>query len=158
MAAIIRSCDIAGLTKVNCPTSVARQRFDKARLGGWEQLREHAEIVAAGGANPQHCVHLDADHVAVRRKPQLTLAGKQHLPSFMLLPADQGVLAVGAGPPVGSRFASGAGQVVVAAGSAVLGPSAGLKVPEAEGPNPFFAALSSTWRSVNSWKKRSPTG
>jgi hypothetical protein len=24
--------------------------------------------------------------------------------------------------------------------------------------HPFFAAFSSTWRSVNSWKKRSPTG
>jgi hypothetical protein len=31
-------------------------------------------------------------------------------------------------------------------------------VPAAEGPKAFFAALSSTWRSVNSWKNRSPTG
>jgi hypothetical protein len=28
----------------------------------------------------------------------------------------------------------------------------------AEGPDPFFAAFSSTWRSVNSWKNRSPMG
>ena len=76
----------------------------------------------------------------------------------MLLAADQGVLAVGAEPPVGSGLASGAGQAVVAAGSAVFGPSARLEVPAAEGPDPFFAAFSSTWRSVNSWKKRSPTG
>ena len=76
----------------------------------------------------------------------------------MLLKADQSVLAVGAEPSVGSGLASGAGQVVIAAGSAVFGPSAGLEMPAAEGPEPFFAAFSNTWRSVNSWKKRSPTG
>jgi hypothetical protein len=68
------------------------------------------------------------------------------------------MLAVGAEPFVVSRFTSGAGQVVVAAGPAVVGPSAGLEVPAAESPQPFFAALRSTCRSVNSWKKRSPTG
>jgi hypothetical protein len=76
----------------------------------------------------------------------------------MLLPADQDVLAVGAALSVGSGLASGAGQAVVAAGSAVVGPSARLEVPAAEGPDPFFAAFNSTWRSVNSWKNRSPTG
>jgi hypothetical protein len=75
-----------------------------------------------------------------------------------MLMADQSVLAVGAEPSVGSGLASGARQVVVAAGAAVLGPSAGVEVPAAESPDPFFAAFSSTWRSVNSWKKRSPTG
>jgi hypothetical protein len=49
----------------------------------------------------------------------------------MLLAADQGVLAVGAEAPVGSGLASGTGQGVVAAGPAVLGPSAGLEVPAA---------------------------
>jgi hypothetical protein len=77
---------------------------------------------------------------------------------LVLLAADQGVLAVGAEAAVSSGLASGAGEVVVAAGSAVLGPSARLEVPAAEGPDPFFAAFSSTWRSVNSWKNRSPTG
>jgi hypothetical protein len=96
--------------------------------------------------------------VAARRKPQLALAGEEYVPRLMLLPADQDVLAVGTEPSGGSRFASGAGQAVVAAGSAVVGPSARLEVPAAEGPQPFFAAFSSTWRSVNSWKKRSPTG
>ena len=96
--------------------------------------------------------------MAARREPQLALAGEEHVPGFVLLPANQGVLAVGAEPPVGSWLASGTGQGVVAAGSAILGPSAGLEVPAAEGPQPFFAALSSTWRSVNSWKNRSPTG
>jgi hypothetical protein len=47
----------------------------------------------------------------------------------------QGVLAVGAELSVGSGFASGAGQVVVAAGPAVFGPSARLEVPAAEGPD-----------------------
>jgi hypothetical protein len=68
------------------------------------------------------------------------------------------VLAVGTEPSVGSGLAPGAGQAFVSAGSAVLGPSAGLEMPAAEGPKPFFAEFSSTWRSVNSWKKRSPTG
>jgi hypothetical protein len=38
------------------------------------------------------------------------------------------------------------------------GPSARLEVPAAEGPQTFFAAFSSTCRSVNSRKNRSPTG
>jgi hypothetical protein len=76
----------------------------------------------------------------------------------MLMPADQSVLAVGAEPSVGSGLASGAGQSVIATGVAVFGPSARLEVPAAEGPDPFFAAFSSTWPNVNFWKKRSPTG
>ena len=52
----------------------------------------------------------------------------------VLLLADQGVLAVGAEPPVGSGLTAGAGQVVVGAGPAVFGPSARLEVPAAEGP------------------------
>ena len=68
----------------------------------------------------------------------------------MLLLADQGVLVEGAEPPIGSKLASGAGQSGVAAGSAILGPSARLEMPAAEGPEPFFAAFNSTWRSVNS--------
>jgi hypothetical protein len=62
----------------------------------------------------------------------------------MLLLADQGVLSIGAEPPVGSGFASGAGQTVVATGLAVFGPSTRLEVPAAESPDPFFAAFSST--------------
>ena len=103
-------------------------------------------------------MHVDPDYVSTRGEPHLPLAGEQHVPGLMLLPADQGVLAVGAEPPVGSWFALGAGEAVVAAGSAVFGPSARLEMPAAESPHPFFAALSSTWRSVNSWKNRSPTG
>jgi hypothetical protein len=62
----------------------------------------------------------------------------------MLLAADQGVFAVGATLPVGAGLASGAGQAVVAAGSAVFGPAARLKMPAAESPDAFFAAFSST--------------
>jgi hypothetical protein len=96
--------------------------------------------------------------VAARRQPDLPLTGEQHVPGFMLLTADQGVLAVGAALSIGSGSASGAGELFLLAGPTVFGPSAGLEMPAAEGPQPFFAALSSTCRRVNSWKKRSPTG
>jgi hypothetical protein len=76
----------------------------------------------------------------------------------MFLVTDQGVVRVGAEPAVGSGLAPGAGEAVVVAGSAIFGPSMRLEMLAAEGPHPFYAAFSSTWRSVNSWKKRSPTG
>jgi hypothetical protein len=57
----------------------------------------------------------------------------------VLLQINQGVLAIGAGPPVGSGLASGTRQAVVAAGSTVLGPSARLELPAAEGPYPFLS-------------------
>jgi hypothetical protein len=103
---------------------VGAQRLDKACLGRWHQLREHGKVAATRRGQLERCTHIDTDHVAARREPQLALAGDKHLPSLMLLAADQSVLAVGAEPTVGSGLASGAGQVVVAAGSAVLGPSA----------------------------------
>jgi hypothetical protein len=139
-------------------TLAGTQRIDQTRLGRGQQFREHTEVRAAGSADLQRCVHVDAGHVAARCEPQLALAGEQHMPGFMLLSADQGVLSIGAELPVGSGLASGAGQAVVSAGLAVFGPSARLEMPAAEGPYPFFAAFSSTWRSVNSWKNRSPTG
>ena len=114
--------------------------------------------MAAGCREGERSDHVDPDQVAARGKPQLALAGEQHVPGLVLLPSDQGVLAVGAELSVGSGLASGAGEAFFAAGSAVFGPSARLEVPAAESPDPFFAAFSSTWRSVNSWKNRSPTG
>ena len=113
--------------------------------------------MVAGSRDPERSIHIDADHMTARREPQLALAGEQRTAGLMLLTADQGMLAVGAELPVGSGLASGAGQAVVAAGPAVLGPSARLEVPAAEGPSSFFAAFNSTWRSVASWK-RSPSG
>ena len=51
---------------------------------------------------------------------QLALARDQHVPGFMLLATDHGVLAVRAEPTFGSGFSSGTGQVVVSASLAVL--------------------------------------
>ena len=134
------------------------QRLDQTGLRRWKELRESNQVVVASCGELKRSVHVDADHVAAWREPQLSLAGHQHAPGLVLLNADQGVLAVGTGASSGSGLASGAGEVVVAAGSAVFGPSTKLEVPAAEGPQPFFAAFSSTWRSVNSWNNRSPTG
>ena len=151
MAVSGQSADIPGtLSRPAIPKSIATQRFDQPRLSGWQQFRERGEVTAASRSKLERGMHVDANHVPARREPQLPLARKQHLPGFMLLLADQGVLAVRAEPPVGSRLSSGAGQVVFPAGFAVLGPSTGLEVPAAEGPDPFFAAFSNTWRRVNS--------
>ena len=68
-------------------------------------------------------------------EPQLALAGEQHLPGLVLLSADQGVLAVGAELSVGTVPASGAREPFLLASPAVLGPSARLEVPAAEGPD-----------------------
>ena len=147
-----RSGDIVDTNQSHHPDLDRSQCFDQTRLGRRHQLREHRDVMAAGGAKRECGAHLDADHVPARRKAQLALTGEEHVPRLVLLPADQGVRAVGAEPSVGSRFTSGAGEVVVAAGSAVFGPSTRLEVPAAEGPDPFFAAFSNTWRSVNSWR------
>ena len=91
--------------------------------------------MAAGGADLESSVHVDAGDVPARREPQLSVAAEQHVPGLMLLLADQGVLAVGAEPPVGAALAPGAGQAALSAGPAVVGPSAWLEVPAAEGPD-----------------------
>jgi hypothetical protein len=117
------------------PNSIATQRLNQSCLGRRQQFRKHSEVGAAGGTDLQRRVHIDTDHVPARGEPELALAGEQRVPGFMLLAADQGVLAVGAEPSVGSRFTSAAGQVGVSAGSAIFGPSAGLEVPAAEGPD-----------------------
>jgi hypothetical protein len=138
------------LIKVHFPGSVSRQRLDQASLGRRQQLREDLEAAAPSGSEAERRVNIDADDMPAWGEPQLALAGEEHIPSLMLLAADQGVLAVGAEPSVGSGLASGAGQSVIATGVAVFGPSALLEVPAAESPDAFFAAFSSTWRSVNS--------
>ena len=94
--------------------------------------------MAAGCREGERSDHVDPDQVAARGKPQLALAGQQHFQGLMLLAGDQGVLAVKAEAPVGSKLASRAGQAVVMAGSAVFGPSGGLEVPAAEGHDPFL--------------------
>jgi hypothetical protein len=104
------------------------QRVDETHFGRLQQLREYGEVRAAGGADPQRCIHVKGYDLPARRQPQLALAGEQHVLRLMLLPADQGVLVVGAEPPVGSGFVSGAGKAVVAPGPVVPEPSARLVV------------------------------
>jgi hypothetical protein len=111
------------------------ERLDQAGLRRRQQFREHGEVVAAGGADPQRRVPINAAHVAAWREPQLALAGEQHVPRLMFLAADQGVLAIGAEAPVSSGLASGTGQVVFSAGLAVFGPSTRPEVPAAESPD-----------------------
>jgi hypothetical protein len=120
------------------PALLDAQRLDQTRLGRRQQLREHGEVEAACGAQPEGGAHVDAKDAPARREPQLAVAGEQNIPGLVLLSADQGVLPVGAESPVGSRFASGAGQAAVAAGSTVFGPSTGLEVPAAEGLTRFL--------------------
>jgi hypothetical protein len=91
--------------------------------------------MAAGGRKPERPVHVDADDMAARRQPHLSLAGDQHLPRLVLLQAHQGVLAVGAEPSAGAGFSSGTGQAIVTAGPAVFGHSTRLEMPAAEGPD-----------------------
>jgi hypothetical protein len=119
----------------NPATVAGTYRLDQPGLGRREQLREHSNIVTARGREAERRVHVDADYVPARREPQLALAGAQHIPGFVFLPADQGMLAVGAEPSVCSRLTAGARQPVVAAGPTVFGPSARLEVPAAEGPD-----------------------
>jgi len=58
---------------------VGAQRLDHAGLGSRQQFREHSEVEATGGGEAERGVHVDADHVAARRQPQLALAGEQHV-------------------------------------------------------------------------------
>jgi hypothetical protein len=44
--------------------------------------------VAASFGEPERSIHVDADHVSAWREPELTLAGKEHIPGLMLLAAD----------------------------------------------------------------------
>ena len=158
--AVGRRPDVGGrYSSFNGAVRVDAQRLHQARFSRRQQLREHHEVVAAGRCYPERWVHVDPDHRAARREPQRALAGEQHVPGLMLLRSDQGVLAVGAEPSVwlpGSP--RGAGECVVAPGSLIFGASTRLEMPAAEGSEPFFAAFSNTWRTVNSWKNRSPIG
>ena len=79
--------------------SFATQRFDDTSLRRREQLRKHSEVGAAGGGELECGVIINPDHMSTWRQPQLTLAGEQHIPGFMFLAADQGVLAVGPESP-----------------------------------------------------------
>jgi predicted permease len=58
---------------------VAPHRLRQTSLRSRQQLREHREVGAAGGAKLERSVHVNADHVTARRQPQLPLAGEEHL-------------------------------------------------------------------------------
>jgi hypothetical protein len=73
---------------------VGAQGLDQARLRRGKQLREPSEVAVTSRRQSQRGIQIDAYHVAARREPQLTLAGEQRLPGFMLLPVDRGVLAI----------------------------------------------------------------
>jgi hypothetical protein len=72
-------------------------------------------------------VHVDADHVAARRQPDLPLACGQDILRLVLLPAEQGVLAVGAEPSVSPWFASRAGRPSSRQARQYSGPPPGWK-------------------------------
>jgi hypothetical protein len=132
MAAVRARPDVGGAVQASMgPISFGAQSLDQTRLGRRQQLREHGEVEAACGAQPEGGAHVDAEDVSGRREPQLVLAGDQHVPGLVLLATDQSVLAVRAEPSVGSGFASGTGQPFLFAGPAVVGPSARLEMPAA---------------------------
>jgi hypothetical protein len=115
---------------------VGAQRLDKARLGRRQQLRQHGEVTAANRSELERGMYVDLNYAPARREPQVALAGEQDLPCLVLLMANQGMLSIGAEPAVGSRLASGAGQAVISARSAVFGPSTWPEMPAAEGLDP----------------------
>src|SRR5918994_1699073 len=79
-----------------------RQRLDEPSLRRRQQLGKYGGTVASGSGELECSIHVNPYHVAARGEPQLPLAGEQDVPGFVLLSTDQGVLAVGAEPPVGS--------------------------------------------------------
>ena len=67
------------------PNSIATHRLDQTCLCRGQQLREHGEVAVPGGGQAERGAHVDADHMAARREPQLALAGEQHVPRLVLL-------------------------------------------------------------------------
>jgi hypothetical protein len=55
---------------------VREQRLDQTCVGRRQELREHCEVITAGGAQPERGAHVDANDVPARRQPQLALAGE----------------------------------------------------------------------------------
>ena len=77
-----------------------------------QQLGKRGEVAATSRGQPERRTDIDLDHMHARCEPHLALAGEQDVPGFMLLPADRGMLAVGAEPPVCSTLAPGTGEAV----------------------------------------------
>lgn len=125
--------------------------FKKPDLGRWEKLGRDVTGHAGRVGESQEGIHVEADDPASRREPQLVLAVEDDPPDRVLFGQYRLVLPVRTPLTGQSDAAAGTRRAVVCAGSAVARPSALPEVPSAEGPDAFFAALSSTCRSVNSW-------
>ena len=134
------------------------QCFEHAGLGGGEQLAQGIEVVATGSGQFEGDAEIEAKHVAGGADAEMILDTAHDLPNLMLFERLCRVLPVGAeqeawsgGAATGitktsvqADTASGAGDALLSAALAVLRPSARPEVPAAEGPDAFFAALSST--------------
>ena len=119
--------------------------FDQTRLRRLKQLRNDGEVMTSGFGDVECHAQINAEHMAGCGQPQLPEAGLQDVPGLVLFVRDQGVLASGA-LLAAVRFT----VPRLGAGFAVSRPSARLEVPEAESPDAFFAAVSSTCLRVNS--------
>ena len=125
-------------------------------LGGRQEFRKNSRVEAPGPPDVEHRRLVEPDDLTRRPDAQLTAMLADQQKDRLLFFRPGRVLPVGTAFSSAYAFVLGAGASFVAAPFAVVGPSA--EVPAAESPNPFFAAVSSTCRRVNSWKNRSPTG
>ena len=125
-------------------------RLDQPRLGRLQQFGDDGLIEAARPGDAERRGHVDAEHPAGRHDAELSEGGGEHLPGLVFLQRDRRVFAIRAGLAVQPEAASGAGRALFLTGFAVSGPAAGMEVPSAEGPDAFFADVSSTCLSVNS--------
>ena len=107
-------------------------------------------IEAARPGDAERRRHVDPHDPARCRDAELPERCRQDIPGLVFLQRDRRVFAVGTGLAVQAEAAFGAGRVFRYAGFAVSGPAAWLEVPSAEGPNAFFADVSSTCLRVNS--------
>ena len=127
-------------------------------LGGGQKLAQDLRVMSAGAGELEGKPEINAEDLTRRADADVVLHRLDDLPGLVLFVGLRRVLAVGAALSRQADAAFGAGRALLFAAPAVPRPSARLEVPAAEGPDAFFAALSSTWRRVNSWKNRSPTG
>ena len=132
--------------------------FEHPRLGRRHQLAQDLRVMVPDAGELDGKPEINAEDMAGGADADVILHGLDDLPGLVLFEGLRRVLAVGAALSGQADAASGAGRALLFAAPAVPWPSAQLEVPAAESPDAFFAALSNTWRRVNSWKNRSPTG
>lgn len=140
----------------SCFTIRKPEAFEHAQLGGGQKFGEHVRVEPARPRDVEQGRLVEADDLPGRADAQLAAVFADQQKERVLLFRAGRMLPVGAAIGRFYSFAAGAGAFVLAAPFAVVGPSA--VAPAAESPDPFFAAVSSTCRRVNSWKNRSPTG